>query len=1228
MAVKWTKEQLAAIETTGCNLLVSAAAGAGKTAVLVERVIRLLCRSDNPVDIDRMLVVTFTEAAAAEMRERIASALEKEISASYRLALSKQLSLLNGASISTLHSFCLDVIRRYFYLLEDADPSFRVADEAEAEILQRDVAAELLEESFAAGNQDFLTLAVHYGGRAGDDRLIDLIIDLYNYCWSNPWPKEWLAKAAAAYDIAKDAGEESLKKWLQPLKAEISLLLEQSLDLLSCALKISRLPDGPLVYEQAIRQEISWLEKLQKLAAGSWEDLRDAWLNGGFARLPAARDVDSNSKERVKALRDTAKKLVNEAAGKFFARSLEDFAAEIADLAPLVKVLVETVGRFAEKYRRAKIRAGLLDFNDLEHYCLQILLDREALPGEFLPSRAALELAGQFEHVLVDEYQDISPVQDAILQLVSRQEGSRPNLFMVGDVKQSIYRFRLAEPGLFLEKYSRFSPEPGEKNRKIHLKHNFRCRRNIVNCVNYIFSRLMAADVTEIEYDSHAALVYGANYPPAEVKTFADEPLEIVLLEKNTTAAPAPDGEDAAGEEDLTALEREGVIVAEKIRQLMAKKPQAPYILDKDTGQYRPLCYRDIVILMRSTVNRANMIAEILARYNIPAYADLSTGYFASTEIQIMLSLLQVLDNPRQDIPLAAVLRAPFSGFSIENLAEIRLAGGRDADLWRALQKTAEAGNKELSAAAGEFIARIERWRDIARKEKLTTLIATVYRETGYADYVAGMPDGLKRQANLKALFSRARQFDRFTRQGLSRFLRFIDQLQKSGEDLGAARALAENEDVVRIMSIHKAKGLEFPVVFICDLGKEFNFADQRKEFLLHRRYGLAPLVINPEAKISYPSLPYLALRAMGEAEMRSEEMRILYVAMTRAREKLILTGSVKNLPAALEKWQETRPAGQKRLPAFNIRNAKTCLEWLMRALADHPAIGGNCTDVKKENLPLIKLVALTEKADNQFSPEKREDITAAVMNLRPLPAEAEAATREAIRDRLNYTYPWGISSVPAKLSVTEIKRRYAGMTDPEDEGVKMFTENIFQRPGFVSYGEMTPQERGLLYHSLLQRLDLNLPLDEAGIAAQIKNLAAAKVIDGESINLISPAKISAFFRSEVGKIILENRDNALREWPFTIEINERELLHGETGSEREDTIIVQGIIDVLVRAPQGMVIIDYKTDRIKENELAILADRYRPQLEYYKKAVERILKEKVFAVYIYSLAIDKALRL
>ncbi|APC07575.1 UvrD-helicase domain-containing protein [Neomoorella thermoacetica] len=1042
---EWTPDQLAAIRARRANILVAAAAGAGKTAVLVERIIQRLTDPEDPVSLENLLVVTFTEAAAAEMRQRIGAALEAAVAREpENEALRRQLLLLNRAHISTIHSFCLWVLRTYFYRL-DLDPGFRVMDPAEADLLQLEVMDRVLEEAFAAepDGGPVTDLADSLGGR-GDANLVDLVLRVWEFSRSLPWPEAWLEQVIASYKVTTETPLESLP-WYGELRQLITLELQEAAWYLEQARQAAAAPGGPAVYLENLENEKEQVTRLlEEVGDLPWEELNAKLAAVHFGRLKAARgeDVDPVLKERAGKLRNQARDLLY-VLKEDLCRDEAAVRAELERSGELVATLVGLVRRFDAALREAKGRRNLIDFSDLEHLCLRVLLDEGAGPGRLQPSDVALELRQRFAEVLVDEYQDINTVQDAILTLVSRQDIAENNLFMVGDVKQSIYRFRLANPDLFLAKYRQYPEGEGGPNRRILLKANFRSRQGVVDGVNFIFRQVFSPLVGELEYDAAAALVGRAGYP--ENPAAATPAVEVYLQEGKVAAdtgagepgaggrtdlpeavgagkggkisggagygetlsgygAASPGGESGAPDlEDLTALEREALLVARRIRRMVRGTPDRPgpefQVWDQEKKEYRDLTYRDIVILLRATRDRAPVFLEALKQYGIPAYADLGSGYFAATEIETILSLLRVIDNPHQDIPLAAVLRSPIVGLSAGDLARIRLAApgedfftavvkaagaplppftagesavpsstatgsggaldnqpGQDPvciapyiedtqEPWRddhpgpgaAAGKAVPGKDRDLASLLREFLARLERWRTLARRQPLGDVIWQLYRDTGYLEFVGGLPGGAQRQANLRALLDRARQFEGFARHGLFRFLRFIERLQQNEGDLGTARALGENEDVVRVMSIHRAKGLEFPVVIVAGLGKGFNLRDLSGDFLLHGRLGLVPLYLDAAAGIKYPTLPYLATGHRLRLEALSEELRILYVALTRAREKLILAGTVRDLPRQAENWCASLFLPGEQLPPVLTSRAGNPLDWLLPALARHP---------------------------------------------------------------------------------------------------------------------------------------------------------------------------------------------------------------------------------------------------------------------------------------------------
>lgn len=1264
----WTEEQWRAIVSQGNNILVTAGAGSGKTRVLVERVLRLITDRENPLEIDRLLIVTFTNAAAAEMKQRIALALEKALKENPRFtSLRRQLLLLNKAPISTVHSFCLEVIRRYYYLRE-LNPSFRVLEETEAELMQQEIIEEILEEYYEkqVPGSPFYRLVELYSTDRGDRALQLLVQRLYQFSRSKINPESWLEEKAAAFEIADTAALEQ-SPWIEELRQKCSMELESIQWQLQEALDICRHPGGPSPYIDSLLEELEALEELRKASFGSWEELFVAFRQPVFGRLAPCRGdtFHPRLKEKVSKIREACKKGLERLKNELFARSLTDNLKEFKELAPLLKVLVELVNDFAARYNHVKKEKALADFSDLEHFALKILCRDENLSEPLEPSEAALEYREKFAEVLVDEYQDINPVQEAILKLVSRQK-PRGNLFMVGDVKQSIYRFRLAEPGLFLHKLREYESglSPGEC---IALTKNFRSRREILAGVNYLFGQLMDENVGEIKYDQSSRLSYGASYPVVEEtgELYANE-LIIVSPEPagkeaqgNGTQDEAAFGEnlmdeEAAQEEELEKAALEGRLIAQKIRELRGESGRKPlHILDRRTNRLRPVAYRDIVVLARSLRNWAIPVQEELNRAGIPAFVELETGYFEAVEVEVMLSLLKIIDNPFQEIPLAAVLRSPLVGLSAEELARIRAAAPR-ANYYEALQlycqeasseeteeKDDNGSGEKLQEKLNFFLKNLHRWQDEARQGSLADLIWRIYSDTGYYDLVGGMPGGRQRQANLRALYDRARQYEAASFRGLFRFLCFIERLKERGGDLGAARALGEQEDVVRIITIHKSKGLEFPVVFVAGLARQFNLQDLRQDFLLHRELGFGPKFIDAEQRVIYPTIPWLALKNRLLKEALAEEMRILYVAMTRAQEKLILVAAVDDPDKEVQKW--SLPARTKKLllPAYYRAGAKSCLEWIGPALLRHP-----CAEILREMLkgeyisPLeedeasfwkIQLLSsrdltLAERAGEQR--EQKRIWEEKIARLEPVPASSKWG--EEIKRRLSWRYRYpAAESCFAKMSVSElIKLSAAGLEGEDAEEapwLKSFLPSLSLRPYFLGEGGLTPTERGSAYHTVMQHLRLEPPLGAEDISRQLEAMVVRGLLTEEEKSAVDPEDIAAFFCSPLGQKILK-APRIQREVPFSMALPASEV-YGEQKvvkksqncAFKDDLVLIQGVMDCLVWEGDGaLLLIDYKTDKTFGLKEEMLLNRYSRQLELYSRAVETLWKVKVKGRYLY----------
>lgn len=1232
----WTPEQWEAITARGSNLLVAAAAGAGKTAVLVERILRRITQREEPVDVDRLLVVTFTNAAAAEMRERIAAALARALKENPRSRhLQRQLTLLNRAAISTLHSFCLELVRQHFYRL-DLDPGFRIADDTEAALLRLEVLEELFESYYEENHEDFLALVECYGGQRDDGPLQDLVLDLDRFSRSQPWPQRWLKKAVAAFSSSSERDLDSLP-WTRELKREILLTLKQAEKYLEQALSLCGRPGGPAVYEETLRQELVMVQELQAGCALSWEGMYHVFQGLEFDRLKrCGREVEEQLKKAVTDLRDETKKILNKLKETYFQRSPQDYLEDLERLAPLMDFLTQLVSHFQEAYWQVKQKRGLVDFNDLEHLALKLLLAEEATPENPLPSPLALELRERFVEVLVDEYQDINGVQETILRLISRQGTSAPNLFMVGDVKQSIYRFRLAEPGLFLEKYETYERDPS-LGRRIDLAKNFRSRQEVVAGTNFIFRQIMTPELGELAYDAKAELVYGALYPEEKEENSVAGPVELHLIDRKTSEGeenPASHLEGEEGEdqeEDLDSTQLEARVIGRCIKKLLGEGQGEPYqVYDAKAKTYRPVTYRDMVILLRATQNSSAVYLEEFRQMGIPLYADMAGGYLEAPEVETMLSLLKIIDNPQQDIPLAAVLRSPLwgvgQGLNAQQLGEIRLCCPQGSFYRAVLEKAKQ--HDELGQKLTDFLERLEKWRTQARRGPLADLIWTIYRETGFYDYVGAMPGGIQRQANLRALHDRARQYEKTTYRGLFRFLRFIEKLESSGSDLGTARALGENENVVRLMSIHKSKGLEFPVVFVAGLGKKFNCRDLSKDLLLHKELGLGPNVVDPKVRLSFPSLPKLAVKNRLKQELLAEELRILYVAMTRAREKLFLIGSHNDLQKAVERWcQLGAEAEGITLASDTLTRAQRNLDWIVPALSRHEQGGKALRELAGKGGSLLTdpstwQVVFWEKQELQKlspTPETLEEIWDKVKSLEPVAVDLEPA----ISHRLSWVYPQKpLAEITAKLTVSELKGRF----DPE---FALREDNLLppvvERPKFMrQQGELTGAEKGIALHLFMQHLDLKKQYTLEELKALLDRLEAREILTPQQREGIQLEQVERFLLSPLGQRLREAQA-IYKELPFSLMLPAQEVYPQLENCQEQ--VLVQGVIDCLAQENGGFVLVDYKTDWVTDDGVDKIVARYRGQLNLYALAVEKIYQQPVKDKYLFLLQLGEAVK-
>ena len=1253
--IKWTREQLDAVRVKGSNLLVAAAAGAGKTAVLVERIIQRIMDPKDSVDIDRLLVVTFTNAAATEMKERIGDALSDALENDPESeVLQRQLALLNRASITTIHSFCLEVIKNNFHQL-DIDPNFRIANETEGLLLKLEALEELFEDRYLQDemDEDFLDLVESYSSNRDDKRLQDMVLGLYDFVQSHPWPEEWLHNHSRAFNIpyGTDLGNTPWgKELLESTRVEVMGLAES----MAQAIDIIKGDPGLQPYLKNFVEEHSAIEAILKGFHEGWESVHDYVSKVDFKRLPRyGKDADKDKQEQVKKIRDNVKAGIKRIQDRLFAIEPDQVIRDLRSLYPRMKCLIDLVLELGERYQAKKRDKGLVDFNDLEHMCLEILLDKDE-NGERIPSEIALNLRERYEEVLVDEYQDSNLVQEVILSTISRKYDQRPNMFMVGDVKQSIYRFRQARPDLFLEKYFSYSLKPGSRDRKIQLFKNFRSRKSIIDGVNFIFSQIMSKNVGELDYDDEEALNLGAVFKEgAHGEPPEGEPIEFHIIDMKDDASPedaepyqntssdygdlgeddedGEDGDEGARGEPLDIIQTEARIIARRILELVSPegKGKPARIFDKAKGDYRKAEFRDIVILLRTTVNWADTFQEELSLQGIPVYSDSGTGYFKTIEVQTMLSLLQIIDNPMQDIPLLAVLRSPIESWSPEELIDVRLVD-RESTFYEALVKKAQEGEDRLAQKARAFIDKLNRWRDISQYMSTDELIWYLYGETGYYSCVGALPGGVQRQANLRILFERARQYEETSYKGLFNFILYIDRLKTGQGDMGSAKILGENENVVRIMSIHKSKGLEFPIVFVAGCGKQFNLMDTTRNILFHHDLGLGPDYVDYDRRIIYSTLAKESLKHRITLETLSEEMRILYVALTRARERLIITGAVKDLRREVSRWADALAIEDLKLPEYETMRARRFLDWIGPAIIRHKDGLPLRQILDPEGMDTDRLIAhdsrwklsLYGKADAmgveilQDSSIKSGDL------LWEIGEEDEISLRDEVINRLSWKYPHDQASrLPVKVSVTELKRHLDTEFSEEIPAMSLAMPTLIRRPSFLEEEArgLTSAEWGSLLHFVLQHLDFKRATSEDAIRAQIEDMVKIQLITKEQAQVVDILRIGRFLRSPLGTRMLK-AEKIFKEVPFTIELPSIRLYPELSGSICEnDGIILQGIVDCYFEEPEGIVLVDYKTDYVEpKGGLEAIRDRYKAQIDYYAYALEEITDKKVIGRYIY----------
>ncbi|WP_075720297.1 helicase-exonuclease AddAB subunit AddA [Roseburia sp. 499] len=1194
--MKWTTEQQQVIDLRDRNLLVSAAAGSGKTAVLVERIIQKIMDKNHPVDIDRLLIVTFTNAAAAEMRERIGAAIEKALEQEpENVHLQKQQTLLHNAQITTIHSFCLYVIRNYFHRIE-LDPDFRVAEEGELKLLKSDVLDGVLEEYYEKAQPEFLALSETIATGKTDEPLKEAILKLYEFAMSYPWVEQWLEDCKAPYQVKNFTEFEELPM-AKELEAYLSELSNQWKYQMEKCRNISMEIDGPQMYTSLLEQEAAAMGQIA--SCSTYEQYYEAIRGFSFGRLPGARkfDGDPMKKDQVQKLRNEVKASIKKITEQFFFQAPEIMIEELEKNAPIVAMLVEVTLAFQKAFSEKKREKNMLDFNDLEHFALEILVDKETKE----PSKTAVELQKNYEEIMIDEYQDSNYVQETILKAVSGEAQNRSNMFMVGDVKQSIYRFRMARPELFMEKYNTYTTTDSE-NQKIDLHMNFRSRPQVLETVNDVFYKIMKTDIGNITYDKQAALYTGAEFPEAEDGMFDTE---LLVVE--------PDGEN----QDIKERELEAKAVGNKIKQFLEHQ----LVTDKETGNLRKAKYSDMVILLRSLTGWSDTFVKILGEMGIPAKATTGTGYFSAMEVQTALNLLRVLDNPRQDIPMAAVLTSPIVGLTGEELAIIRTEFP-DKKFYEAvlqyheteaIQQTAFPIEKQEKLAY--FLEIMEKYRWKISYTPIHELLYQILEETGYMAYVYALPGGEVKKANLEMLIEKAIAYENTSYRGLFHFIRYMEQLQKYDVDFALADT-SEQENMVQIMSIHKSKGLEFPVVFVSGLGKMFNTQDIREKVVLHPQLGIGMDYLDVERRVKTPGITRQFLARKTGMENTGEELRVLYVAMTRAKEKLILTGTMKK---AEEKISGMIPAVMEDgfLSFLTRLGTNTFFGFLLPAFLCYG---------EKYPITILKQQELEQQEQQQTVKE-----TLSQLEVLTKLQQRDEIQAEQIEKRLSYQYPFEEEEdMKTKVSVSEIKHRALDRIMAEetmDTEHKNITEQEMEHyiPAFMEgiQEENQGAKRGTAMHRILECYDFTK--ESVELENQLEQMQAEKLVEAEMIELVNKKTLRTFLESTLAKRMQQAAKNGklYREKPFVMGETAKDVLEH---SESEEMVLIQGIIDVFFEEDGEMVLLDYKTDRVKTGQE--LAERYRAQIELYKCAIERATGKRVKEQLLYSFCLNQVVEL
>lgn len=1192
MDVKWTSEQKKVIDLRDRDILVSAAAGSGKTAVLVERIVNRICVDNPPVDIDRMLVVTFTKAAAAEMRERVSRAIDslKEQKPDDE-NLQRQSTLVHNALITTIDSFCLFVVQNNFAQL-NLDPDFRIGDQAELKLMLKDALAQVFEDNYAReDNEAFINLIDTYSKGRNDSAVRQMVEDIYYKAGSSSWPRKWMNSLLRLYDI-KSAKQLENSEIIKEIVDYSRVLLEEAVQELTMAKDLASATPGLEKYALTLSEDIALFDGMADGMADvtGYVGMQEFLNKISFGRIAVIRkfDGDEKKKERVKSMRDAVKKKVDGIKQKYFGMSIELMYEQLERQRPFVKELIRLSLEFYDAMEAVKTRKRVFDFSDIEHFALRILVDEQTLK----PTETAREFSKHFEEIMIDEYQDSNQVQEDILTAISREHRGVGNMFMVGDVKQSIYRFRMARPELFMKKYNTYTSDDSAHQR-IDLHKNFRSRNEVLDFTNDIFYKIMAADLGNVQYDDDAALYPGASYPKETMRP------ELLLVDYKDEELS-----EIIEDEDGDKVQIEALLIANRIRSLM----ENGMVTDKKTGQLRAVKYRDIVILSRSVATWGNTVAAVLKDCDIPAHVESNTGYFSSYEIQVILSMLRILDNPLQDIPMAAVLASPIVGMDDEELAQIRSAF-----------KGVSFAQAALSAMAGEdgyedeklkaFALVFERLRGAVADTPIHELLYMMLDETGFYRYASAMPAGKRRRQNIDMLIEMAAAYEKTSYKGLFHFVRYIDIQQKYEIDYGEADTAGENDDVVRIMTIHKSKGLEFPVVFVSGLGKGFNTQDTKSDLVIHEKLGLGLVEKTKSPRTKRPSLIRNEIESRIKRENLGEELRVLYVALTRAKEKIILTGGLSNAQKSFEKYRGNVNANQP--ISFGQREGAGCyLDWIIPAMLSYPDkytvstvdatefAARTAMDMAANDISKAQLIGHISAADETKAKELAEEFDFEYVYASDITKKSKYSVSELKHDSMVEKYDSTEREAERPKFLLEEKETYVPDFARDDEAGGASNESKEPKNAAgVNQGAL----RGTAVHRVMECLDFKSlcdidTKDHVAVSVFVKKsmdeMLKKGLITDDMYRLTRPKLIEQFISSDVAARMAQadKRGDLYKEKPFVMDY---------------EGVLVQGIIDVFWLENDKIVLLDYKTDRV--NAAKELIDRYSTQLKLYADALGRI---------------------